>query len=405
MEIKRDVYSKVLHHLEDENLLIISGPASAGKTTLLKKIQQDLSKKQSVYYITLENQKNLECLNESAHNLFELIPNENGKKQLVLIDEVQNLANPENFFRTHRSLSGKRVKFILSYEGMPQGPKEFFHPGEGKKIFPLFPLSFCEFLEFKNREILKFFNACFPPARRNGGIPRKFLDEFDSYFFEYVKYGGYPNVVSEPSTPQKELLLEGIINSFINNQVPRTGIRNNLKLFKLMKLLAEKVGDMLNLSELSATLELSIPTVENYIRILQDKWFIKTLCPYSRSIYKKEVTKMPKLHFSDCGIRNSLLNNFGNLSDRLDRDKYFENIIFNLFSSKEGIKKISYWRTQNRHEVDFIINDKYAFDTRFSGQALNPVKYKVFKKLYPDMELNFIAYDRRAEGHLSVLEI
>ena len=176
------------------------------------------------------------------------------------------------------------------------------------------------------------------------------------------------------------------------------------RFFRLMKLLAERVGELLNMSELAQMLGLSSPTIEAYVNLLQRNMKIKTIQPYSRR-YTKEISKMTKFYFCDLGIRNAILNNFDNIPDRWDRERYFENIVFNFLRTRDDIKTLHFWRTQSKHEVDFIINEQFAFDARFNGNALSKNKFKTFKKLYPEIDLKFITYDQTAENHLGILEI
>ena len=91
------------------------------------------------------------------------------------------------------------------------------------------------------------------------------------------------------------------------------------------------------------------------------------------------------------GIRNVLLNNFNNIEDRLDRDGYFENLCFLLLHQRENIKSLKFWRNQNKQEVDFVINETHALDTRFNAQSFSISKYKTFQKYYSDIPLMRVA--------------
>ena len=273
-----------------------------------------------------------------------------------------------------------------------------------KRIFELGPLKFREFLSYKKKSMLDFFSKETILNGEKRHIPELYKNEIEQYFFEYIKYGGYPSVVLEADPVEKEAILEEMVNSYINFDVRKAGIRDTSRFYRLMKLLAERVGDLLNMSELAQILNVSSPTVESYINLLQENLKIKLVYPYTRN-HSKELSKMPKFYFCDLGIRNAILNNFDNLPDRWDRERFFENIVFNILSSKEETKTLHFWRTQNKHEVDFIINESIAFDARFNINNSNRSKSKTFKKLYPDMNLQLITYGNKKNGHIGVLEI
>ena len=124
---------------------------------------------------------------------------------------------------------------------------------------------------------------------------------------------------------------------------------------------------------------------------MKKSFHIVTIKPFFRNM-AKELRKMPKVFFSDLGLRNHFINNFEPLILREDKGALFENFVFRLFYDKIREDRIQYWRTQKQQEVDFIINAKKAFEVKFSVSAYRPSKYAAFKKLYPDVPLQLIHY-------------
>jgi predicted AAA+ superfamily ATPase len=103
---------------------------------------------------------------------------------------------------------------------------------------------------------------------------------------------------------------------------------------------------------------------------------------------------MPKVYFFDLGLRNAILKNFENILDRFDKWDYFENIVWREFAFKYNLfDEIKYWRSQNENEVDFIIEDKKAYEVKFSKKQIQESKYKVFKAKYSQLNLEFITFD------------
>jgi hypothetical protein len=51
---------------------------------------------------------------------------------------------------------------------------------------------------------------------------------------------------------------------------------------------------------------------------------------------------------------------------------------------------IKFRRTQSKNEVDFIIEDKNAYEIKFDKKNLQENKYKIFKEQYNNIPLKFI---------------
>ena len=76
---------------------------------------------------------------------------------------------------------------------------------------------------------------------------------------------------------------------------------------------------------------------------------------------------MPVIYFNDLGLRNSILGIFDSIEDRFDKENYFKNVLFKLLSDNDKIDSIKFWRTQSRHEIDFIIDEKTAIESKFNS--------------------------------------
>ena len=176
---------------------------------------------------------------------------------------------------------------------------------------------------------------------------------------------------------------------------------------RLLILLAGRVGNLLNLNELSKDARISRKTLEKYIFLLENTFIIKLLTPFFKNI-NLEVVKMPKVYFLDTGLINSLLLNFNPLDFRSDRGALIENYVFKqLYSNLEILDRLNFWRNKNKNEVDFILNGNPVevkfqnFNSPTVPRGLNqfikqyqPDKTIIVTKdyLYEDDKLLFIPY-------------
>jgi len=395
--LKRDIEKKIVKDLKNEDILIISGPRFIGKTAILKNLAKSVN---PAYFINLENRMHVQQLNDSPLNLFKIVPRSN-KRVYLFIDEIQYLDEPSFFLQRLQQSYKDKLKIVVSTTDL----RDEDFALDQKRYYEIASLSFQEFLRFrKKEELLSFFSYRLESDPFKKQIPVSYRDELDKVFLEYIQYGGYPKVVLTSDVLDKKVLLLEMVNGFLNYEILRLSVRNTTKFYTLFKLLAERVGDFYNLSELAKELDISSPTVENYIQILKQNQYINVLYPFSKN-YSKEISKTPKFYFKDLGIRNAILDNFEVISDRWDRENYFENIAFNFLSSKEGIKNFNYWRTQTKKEIDFIVNENLAFAVSFNGGRVNKSKHRTFQKIYPEMKLKFITFKNDIDEAVTVLDL
>ena len=146
----------MVKYFKDPETLIFTGPRQAGKTTILKQLQDLLHKEnKKTYFLNLEDPDYLTLLNESPKNLFKIFPLDLKKKSFVFIDEIQYLNNPSNFLKYFYDEYQGKIKLLVSGSSAFYLDKRFKDSLVGrKKIFNVFTISFREFLRFKNEEQL-----------------------------------------------------------------------------------------------------------------------------------------------------------------------------------------------------------------------------------------------------------
>ena len=205
-------------------------------------------------------------------------------------------------------------------------------------------------------------------------------------YLEYSTYGGYPEVVTCTEIEEKKELLKELHTSLLKKDIYESAIQNEAKFFILVKILASQVGEMVNANEIAGTLQLSRDTVQHYLFVLEKSFVIKLVRPFHRNL-RKELTKMPKVYFLDPGYRNSILKNFQGFNDRMDMGGYLENI-FLTEMCRCPIEDIKFWRTQDKNEVDFVVNEQIAFEAKVTLQSFKKSKYRMFCKTHPEISLH-----------------
>ena len=103
---------------------------------------------------------------------------------------------------------------------------------------------------------------------------------------------------------------------------------------------------------------------------------------------------MPKVYFYDTGLRNYFINNFESFDERLDKWALIENLIFKNLTKEYRVDDVRFWRTQNKSEIDFIVDEKYAIEVKANMQSFDPKKYGLFVQNYPDIPLECVDLEK-----------
>lgn len=366
--IKRAVYRDLWDDLGREDIAFLIGPRQSGKTTLMKILQDNLGKEdQPSLYLSLDFEYDRQHFN-SQQDLLKKIGLEIGKKRgFVFIDEIQRKEDAGLFLKGIYDL-GLPYKFIVSGSGSVDLKAKIKESMLGRKrVYELYPVSLFEFVNFKTGykyedRLDEFFSL--------GGA------EPDTLLLEYLNFGGYPRVVLEDELKQKIRTIDEIYQGYIEKDISYLLKVEKIDAYGLLiKVLADQVGRLLNNSELSNTLGISLPTLKNYIWYAEQTYVLQRLTPYFRNI-RSEISKSPTVYFSDPGLRNYMLGIFGNLTRPDDIGFAFQNLVFLIL--KEKLRwtnaKIHYWRTKSGAEIDFVVE---------TGRDIVPIEVKYSEYIKP----------------------
>jgi predicted AAA+ superfamily ATPase len=266
----------------------------------------------------------------------------------------------------------KNIKLIVSGSSSFAIKTKFKDALVGRTVnFEIFTLSFREFLLFNQIH--------FEDGKAH---TKKKTDELRAKFKEYVLYGGYPKIVLTPEVEKKEKYLQQIIDTYIKKDIrDLASVKDIDKFNKLVEVLANQSGQLLNMTEISNTTRIAIQTIEKYLFILENTYVLKLVRPFSRNI-RSELFKLPKIYFYDSGLMQMLW------LKRLQKEvlgQVFETGVFSELVKKYGRESVFYWRTKDRKEIDFILRIKDALipiEVKLSYEQFNPTAIRYFNGHY-----------------------
>ena len=165
--------------------------------------------------------------------------------------------------------------------------------------FHLFPLSLSEL--FLPGRILDLEN---PAPKTAGQWIQERLDSHDlknthQALSDLLEYGGFPEPFSRQSRSFHEKWRKDYADTVIRDDIGAlTRIIDKEYLYDLYRLLPEMAGSHISESSIASHLELSGPTVKNYLRRLEDFYLAFKVHPYSKNI-KRALLKSPKCYLYD----------------------------------------------------------------------------------------------------------
>lgn len=327
--------------------LVLLGARQVGKTTLLKRIFP------KAHYLLLDNQNTKNTLESYDIETYKQVL---GQHKQIIIDELHLLSNP-----------GRAVKII--YDQLPDiklivtGSSSFHIKNKtsesmaGRKIdYHLYPLTFSEYLTQTKTETQLNYNIL-NNIEQYIKKPQETLFRADDIVNGNLLFGLYPETLQ---LPQDKQYLHNLSDSVVFKDLLELNlIDNKTKARQLLKLLAYQIGNLINYSELANKLKIDQRTVQRYLDIFEESFITYRLYPYS-SKKRGEIVKSPKAYFWDLGLRNALIDNFEDLSLRIDNGAMFENFIITevkkINSYQNKPYQLHYWRTKSGSEVDLVLS-------------------------------------------------
>ena len=363
---KRLLFYEINKYISHKNSLIITGMRQVGKTTLMKQVYDSINSKNKLWF-DFDNpldQKVFESIdfNNIYLNLEQMVKDKN-KKIYVFIDEIQNYP-----------MITKVIKYLLDYYSVKfivTGSSNFYLKNlfpeslSGRKfLYYLPPLRFKEYLYFKDKLSLKeVMGSTLSSALKQISIFK--FKKYELDYDNYLKYGGFPEVVTTENKQTKKEILKNIITSFFEKDLKILSDHKDVReLRDLMLLLVPRVGSMLDISKIASELGIRRMKIYQYLEFLQGAFMIKLLPKYSKSI-DRSIAGGKKVYFSDTG----LLNTIGNVND----PQLLENAVVNQLSYYGDL---SFYNKRNTAEIDIILDKQIAFEVKLKGVESEYIRLK-----------------------------
>lgn len=362
----RKLYHTLKKYVDDPQAIIITGMRRTGKTTLLKKMYDDISS-ENKKYLDLENPANWLYFREKNYDRV-LISLFDGRipqgKMYIFLDEIQNIKNLPSIVKY--LIDTYRVKFFLTGSVSFYLKNLFSESLSGRKfLFELYPLDFQEFLNFKRIS----YNPSQDFSQKINNRLLAVAEKYTPFFTEYVRFGGFPSVTLINDEEKKKQELKDILFSYVEFDVKNIAhVKKIREAENLIKLLAVRCGNRLDIQKLSTEIGISRQTVYEYLYFFEKTYIISLVPPYSKSP-DREISGAKKVYFVDNGLVNIL--------SQVSAGQLFEN---NVFNSLKKYGKLNYYQRRSGAEIDFVLEEKIAFEAKQSDSAYDLKKLEKYAK-------------------------
>ena len=336
MFIRKHYVKKILPFVDKPVIKVITGLRRVGKSTFLQMLKDHLLKKGvSEKNILCINKESLEYdfihdyqdLNKFVKNAFTSVQG----KRYLFIDEVQEIKLWEKAVtslfteeKTDIYITGSNAHLLSS---------ELATLLSGRYVsFPIYPLCFQEFLQFRNT------------------TPQK--ADLNKEFSLFLQYGGLPGI---HFLDFKEEVIYHYLNSIFNtillkDVVTRHRIRDVSQLKNITRFVFDNCGQIVSSKRISDYLKsqkirITVDTVQNYLHYLQNAFLISKTSRYDLK-GKRHLEFYEKYYMGEIGMRHGFI---GYRKD--DISGLLENIVY-LELLKRGYN-VSIGKLEDK-EIDFI---------------------------------------------------
>lgn len=378
---------------------VIVGIRRAGKSYLLyQRIQQLLKeghKWDEMLYLNFEDER-LEGFSIQDFNMIlEAHMEMYGKRPMLFLDEVQNIAGWEKFARR---LADAKYKVIITGSNAKMLSSNIQTTLGGRYIpISVYPYSFKEFLEVSH---VAYDRLSILSTEGKAKVVNRMND--------YIHNGGFPE--GALMKVKRDYLTSVYQKIYLGDIAARNNVTNVFGLKVMIKKIAESVKQPISFSRIANIIsttgtKLSTTSAVKYMGYLEEAWLINKVTNIASKLADKEGNA--KYYFTDNGILNLFL---------IDAEtSLLENIVAIYLTRKYGREDAVFFYNKGI-EVDFYIpNDETAIQVSYSlmddETRMREVKaLKALQKVLPCKQLLIITYDEEdnwdlADSNITVIPV
>lgn len=343
MKLKDRVMAKpLLKAMKTFPAIVLTGPRQSGKTTLFRMLFSGTHN-----FVSLEDPDvRIRAKEDPLRFLRQYKPP-------VIIDEIQYLPELLSYIKTMIDEERKPGQWLLTGSQNFVLMHNITQSLAGRAaIFSLLPFSISERIGNAGnaKDISGWLKALSATSAAKKTAPIE----------EFILRGFYPEISSNKEV-DRQIWCASYITTYLERDIRNlSSIRDLGQFERFLVSCAARTGQILNLSEISRDIGISLPTAKRWLSLLETGYQVYLLYPYYKNIGKR-ILKSPKLYFNDTALCSYLLglNDPGSLANTPYFGNLFETMVVNDLLKRFlhfGEKPSMYYlRSMDGLEIDLII--------------------------------------------------
>ena len=339
----RFVEKRIRETLTDTRVVMLCGPRQSGKTTLAQRIAGD-----AIPFVTLDDATILNAASTDPVGFIRSLDK-------AVIDEIQRAPGLVIAIKMAVDADPRPGRFLVTGSANLMTVPRVADSLAGRMGFVrLLPLAQAEL----HGAPTSFLDKAFA-----GELPQPQNPTVGEDLVETVLAGGYPEALTRSGWRRRRVWHLDYIEAIVQRDIRDIAhIEQIGAMPRLVRVLAEHSGQLVNYSGIGAPLGMNHVTTRKYTGILENMFLVHVLPPWHTNALKR-VIKSPKLHFLDAGLLAALR---GITPDRLRRDRTPFGAVLETFVLGELLKHAGWavdrytflhFRDKERNEVDIVIED------------------------------------------------
>lgn len=391
-KVTRRVLAVALERMVDDPVVLLEGPRSVGKSTLLREIADRCGGR----VLDLDDLATRDAVAVDPATLI-------AGDHTVCIDEYQKAPVVLDAIKAELNQNSRPGRFVLTgstrHDVLPRAAQAL--TGRLSKL-PIYPLSHGEVLGTAENLLARLIENPDAVMHAVGNVPDSTTSRDD--YIQLMVAGGFPLALSASTPAARNRWVDSYVGLTLERDVRELSrLRQGHMLGSLLERLAGQTAQVLNIEKAARDVGLDKATTDSYLSLLEKVFLVYRLPAWGKTLTSRTGTS-PKIHVLDSAVAARLLRLTPQKLAGLDPSTLTElGHLLETFLVGELLKQASWlddvaafghWRTRDGDEVDLVIERDdgaiVAFEiktaARVPGEDLKP-----FRKLRGAVGKPFLA--------------
>jgi len=290
--VARRVLPIALERMADDPVVLLEGPRSVGKSTLLREVAANCG----ATLLDLDDPATRDAVAADPATFVE-------GPATVCIDEYQKAPVVLDAVRAELNRASRPGRFVLTgstrHDSLPAAAQSL--TGRLSRL-TVYPLSQGEIAGTREQLLEGLFDD---PAATVSAVPMSVTTRED--YISRIAAGGFPMALARSTLTARNRWFDDYVSLTLARDVRELNrVRQGMALAQLLESLAGQTSKVLNIDRAARDVSLDSTTTESYLRLLEAVFLVYRLPAWGKTLNSRSAAT-PKLHVLDSGVAARLL--------------------------------------------------------------------------------------------------